>query len=60
MPNICRNTKADGTQIGVEVGFSALLFGDRWIIKTGGALQHIITSWASILLHDSHLNLSLH
>ena len=64
MSNIYRNTKAvnnrrenvkklskqntDGTQIGV-----------RWIIKTGEALRHIITSWASMLLHDSHLNLSL-
>ena len=34
----------DGTQIGVEVGFSAFLFRDRWIIKTGGALRRIITS----------------
>ena len=47
-------------QIGAEVGFSALLFQDRWITKTEEALRHTITSRVSILLHDSHFNLSLH
>ena len=44
-------------QIGAEVGFSALLFQDRWITKIEEALRHTITSRVSILLHDSHLSL---
>ena len=50
----------DGTPIAVTVGFSALMLPDRWIFKTGGTLRNIVTLWASVLLHDSKLNLSLH
>ena len=35
------------------------LFRDKWIMRTGGALRHTVTSWASTLLQDSHFKRSL-